>query len=115
MNSRRGDLRRLLDAIAFRQSGFFTAAQALEVGYTYQAQKYHVDAGNWTRIDRGLFRLPNWLSDPDDQYVRWALWSGDRGVVSHESALRVHGLSDVDPARFHLTVEPGFRAETPSS
>jgi len=110
MTIRRTDLRRQIDAIAFSQAGFFTAAQALTVGYSYQAQKYHVDSGNWVRVDRGLYRLPNWPSEPDDQYVRWSLWSGGRGVVSHESALNVHGLSDVDPARLHLTVPPGFRS-----
>lgn len=30
-------------------------------------------------------------------------------MVSHESALDVHGLGDVDPARVHLFVPPGFR------
>lgn len=27
-----------------------------------------------------------------------------RGVVSHESALALHGLTDVNPSRIHLTV-----------
>lgn len=109
----RQELRRELDALAFTQAGYFTAAQALRIGYSYQAQRYHADAGNWVRVDRGLFRLPGWPSRPDDQYVRWTLWSGGRGVVSHESALQVHGLSDVDPERLHLTVPPGFRAQDP--
>lgn len=113
MSLRRVDLRRQLDALAYRQAGYFSAAQAREIGYSYQAQKYHVDVGNWVRIDRGLFRLPTWPSAPDDQYVRWTLWSGARGTISHESALRVHDLSDVDPARIHLTVLPGVRIADP--
>ena len=96
--------------MAFQQAGYFTAAQALEVGYSYQAQKYHVDAGNWVRVDRALFRLPEWPADAEDLYVRWTLWSDGRAVVSHDSALAVHGLSDVDPVRVHLTVPPGFGA-----
>lgn len=106
----RQDLRRAIHAVAFQQAGYFTASQALEVGYSYQAQKYHVDAGNWLRIDRGIFRLPEWPSDPEDTFVRWTLWSDGRGVVSHDSALAVHGLSDVDPIKVHLTVPPGFGA-----
>jgi len=106
----RQDLRRALHAVAFQQAGYFTASQALEVGYSYQAQKYHVDAGNWLRIDRGIFRLPEWPSDPEDTFVRWTLWSDGRGVISHDSALAVHGLSDVDPIKVHLTVPPGFGA-----
>jgi predicted transcriptional regulator of viral defense system len=44
--------------------------------------------------------------------VRWTLWSGQKGVVSHESALAVHDLGDVNPASVHLSVPPGFRAKT---
>lgn len=113
MPQRRVDLRRSLDALAFRQAGYFTAAQAKQIGYSYQAQKYHVDTGNWVRIDRGLFRLPEWPSAADDQFVRWTLWSTLRAVISHDTALRVHDLSDVDPARVHLTVPTGFRARDP--
>ncbi len=103
------DLRRGLSALAYRQAGYFTAAQAVRAGYSYQAQKHHADAGNWVRIDHGLYRLPAWPAEPDDAFVRWLLWSHGKGVVSHDSALRVHGLSDIDPARIHLTVPPGFR------
>lgn len=106
----RQDLRRQVHELAFRQSGYFTAAQARSIGFTYQAQKYHADHGNWIRVDRGMFRLPGWPSQPADSYARWSLWSGGRAVVSHDSALRVHDLSDVNPARVHLTVPPGFRA-----
>lgn len=106
----RQDLRRSLAGVAFTQAGYFTAAQALEIGYSYQAQKYHADHGNWLRVDRGIYRLPNWPAEQQDGYVRWSLWSGGRGVVSHESALAVHELSDLDPTRIHLTVGPDFHA-----
>lgn len=104
----RQDLRRRLMVHAFAQAGYFTAAQALDVGYSYQAQKYHADHGNWVRVDRGIFRIPDWPATPDDAYVRWSLWSGDRAVVSHQTALSVHGLSDLDPVRLHFTVDPSF-------
>jgi predicted transcriptional regulator of viral defense system len=108
------ELRRSLNEIAMRQAGYFTASQARAVGYSYQAQKYHVDRGNWTRVDRGLFRIPGWPTRPDDIYVLWRLWSHDRAVVSHESALQLHDLGDVDPPHVHLTVPPGFRAKDPA-
>lgn len=105
------DLRRQLQQLAFGQAGYFTAAQAKDIGYSYQAQKYHADHGNWQRVDRGLFRLPGWPSEGSDTYVRWALWSDGRGVISHDSALAIHDLSDANPSRVHLTVPPGFRAQ----
>jgi len=107
-------LRRTLNALALRQAGYFTSAQARSAGYSYQAQKYHVDHGNWLRIDRGLFRLPDWPAREDDIYVLWRLWSRGRGVISHESALVIYDLSDVSPSRVHLTVPAGFRATDPS-
>lgn len=113
MAQSRQDLRRGIEALAYQQAGYFSASQALANGYTYQAQKYHADAGNWVRVDRGLFRLPQWPSEPDDQFVLWTLWSDNRGVVSHDSALRHHGLSDIDPDRVHLSVPPGFGARDP--
>ncbi len=104
----RRDLRRRLFNLAAEQGGYFTAAQAKEIGYSYQAQAYHVTAGNWLRIDRGLFRLAEWIPDLHDDLARWTLWSRSRGVVSHETALSVHGIGEFESARVHLTVPPGF-------
>lgn len=103
------DLRRELNALAYRQAGYFTAAQALATGYSYQAQKHHADAGNWVRVGHGVYRLPGWPAESGDEFVRWVLWSRGKGVVSHDSALRIHGLSDADPAAIHLSVPPRFR------
>ena len=36
-------------------------------------------------------------------------------MVSHESALSIHELSDANPARIHLTVPPGFRRRLPDN
>lgn len=97
------DLRRRLHDMAFRQAGYFGAAQARAVGYSYQAQKYHADRGNWVRVDRGMFRLADWPTDANDGYARWTAWSGGAGVVSHASAADVHDLGDLDPGTVHLT------------
>ncbi len=106
------DLRRALTHIARLQAGYFTAAQALEVGYSYPSQRYHTQRGDWLRVDRGIYRLPDWPSTQHEDLVRWTLWSRGRGVVSHETALAVHELGDVMPARVHLTVPPGFRSRS---
>jgi predicted transcriptional regulator of viral defense system len=37
------------------------------------------------------------------------LWAGRRGVLSHETALDLHELCDVNPSAIHLTVPNGFR------
>lgn len=110
----RRDLRRRLFALAAGQGGYFTAGQAKKAGYSYQAQAHHVAAGNWLRIDRGLFRLAEWIPDRYDDLIRWTLWSKQRAVVSRESALAVHGVGEFEAARPHLTVPPGFSMRDPA-
>ena len=111
----RQDLRRRLVAVARAQSGYFTAAQAREVGYSYSAQSYHAHRGNWERVSYGIYRLPEWPVGRHDDLVRWFLWSGQRAVVSHESALSVHELGDVNPSYVHLTVPPDLHQKSSSA
>ncbi len=104
----RRDLRRRLFALAAEQAGYFTAAQAKVLGYSYQAQAHHVGAANWLRVNRGLFRLAEWIPDIHDDLARWTLWSRNRGVVSNETALAVHGIGEFESPRVHLTVPASF-------
>jgi hypothetical protein len=107
-------LRRRLVRVAAEQSGYFTAAQALAAGYSYPAQRYHVSRGNWSQVDRAIFRLHDWPSDLHEHLVLWTLWAKGRAVVSHDTALSLHDLGDANPARIHLTVPPGFRRRAPA-
>ena len=109
----RQDLRRRLAALAATQSGYFTAAQALKIGHAYPNQKFHVDRGNWIRVDRGIFRLPEWPIGPHDDLVRWSLWALGKAVVSHETALSVGGIGEFESSRVHLTVPPKFSKSDP--
>jgi len=98
--------------LAARQRGYFTAAEARAIGYSYSAQQFHKDRGNWVQVDRGIYRFREYLALPShdtDHLVPWALWSRGRAVVSHTSALTVHDLGIANPNEVHLTVPPGFR------
>ncbi len=44
-----------------------------------------------------------------DAYMEAVLWTGRRGVLSHETALDLHELCDVNPSAIHLMVPSGFR------
>ncbi len=91
-----------------QQGGYFSAAQAMDVGYSYQAQAYHVSAGNWQRVSRGIFRLADEQLRVHDEMFQWVLWSKGRAVVSHESALAVHEVGELESGKVHLTAPQGF-------
>lgn len=104
--------RDVLWRVAGQQRGYFTAAQALAAGYSYQSQRFHAQRGNWLYIDRGIYRFREYNDMPgeeNDHLVRWSLWSRGRAVVSHTSALAVHDLGTANPSQVHLTVPTGFR------
>jgi predicted transcriptional regulator of viral defense system len=109
---------RALYQIAAAQGGYFTAAQARQAGYAYSQQHFHVSRDNWLKIDRGLFRLRDFPPGEREDLIRWSLWSRNQksvpqAVVSHDTALTIHELSDAMPAQIHLTVPPGFRKRVP--
>jgi predicted transcriptional regulator of viral defense system len=118
MMDTQADPRARLYDVAEQQSGYFTASQALEAGYSRASQHYHQKVGNWRREGHGIYRLDRFPHMPDEHYVRLMLWSRDRAgniqaVVSHETALQAYELSDVMPAKIHLTVPKGFRKQPP--
>jgi predicted transcriptional regulator of viral defense system len=106
-------LRNRLSALAATQSGYFTSAQALALGYSYPQQNFHAGRSNWIRAERGIYRLPYWPMGPYDDLVRASLWSRERAIVSHESAAAVHDLGEIDPLRTHVTVPRSFRGKNP--
>jgi len=109
---------RALLEIAKEQEGYFTAAQALSVGYTYRQQHHHKNRGNWEYIDHGVYRLRTYQESEYEDLIRWSLWSRNRrgeiqATISHETALAIYELGDTMPSRTHLTVPPGFRKKIP--
>lgn len=105
--------------VAENQAGYFTSAQAVAAGYSHAAQHHHVKVGNWQRVGHGIYRLDRFPTLPGADYMPLMLWSNDRSgtvqaTVSHESALQAYDLSDVMPARVHLTVPRGFRKRVPA-
>jgi hypothetical protein len=100
--------------IAESQQGFFTTKQAKAAGYAENTHPYHVRTGNWAREHRGIYRLALFPLTEHPDLAQWSLWSKNRdeeilGVYSHETALRLHELSDVNPPKLHMTVPPTFR------
>ena len=112
-NDRRKTAKRLYE-IAEAQQGFFTTKQAKAAGFAENTHPYHVQAGNWIREHRGIYRLASFPRGERPDLMLWSLWSRNRGeaaqgVYSHQTAVSLHDLSDVMPAKLHMTVPKGFR------
>jgi predicted transcriptional regulator of viral defense system len=104
--------------VADAQSGYFTAQQARQAGYSQQSQAYSARVGNWQRVRWGLYRLPQYPATPHEQYAELSLWSRTQGgepqaVIGFETALALHELSDLMPERIHLIVPKSFRKPPP--
>ncbi len=111
--SHREASRQLFD-IAEQQQGFFTTKQAKVAGFAENTHPYHVQAGNWIREHRGIYRLALFPAPDRPDLVLWSLWSRNRkeeveGVYSHQTALSLYELSDLNPAKLHMTVPTNFR------
>lgn len=91
------------------QDGYFTTQQAAEAGYSSQLLLKHIRSGRVARARRGVYRLVHFpAGEHEDLTIVW-LWSERAGVLSHQTALALHGLSDVLPTQVHLTLPAGWR------
>lgn len=88
--------------IAKTQKGYVATYQAPEV--SSQLFAHHESAGNLERVSRGIYRVEMLPPEEDEELVIAYLWSRERGVISHESALSIYKISDVLPRRIHLTL-----------
>lgn len=106
--ARSPDWNRLFDTAA-AQEGLFTTKQAAEAGYSPQLLVHYVHMGKAVRVRRGIYRLVHFPAGEHEELVTAWLWSELVGVVSHQSALALHGLSDALPVHIHLTLPAAWR------
>lgn len=103
------DWNRLYEA-ASAQSGYATLRQAAESGYSRQLVQHYVSEGRLERAGRGLVRLVHFpVAEHEDLVPIW-LWSAQKGVFSHQTALMLHDLSDALPSKRHLTLPATWKA-----
>jgi predicted transcriptional regulator of viral defense system len=94
----------ILFGIASSQEGYFTTRQAADAGYSTQLLFKHIRAGRAVRTRRGIYRLVHFpAGEHEDLAAAW-LWSDRAGIISHHTALALHGLSDLLPGKVHLTL-----------
>jgi predicted transcriptional regulator of viral defense system len=89
---------------AAEQHGYVTTRDARELDIDPTQLRLMAARGRLDRAGRGVYRVPMLPRDEHDDLAAALGWSLGRGVVSHESALALHSLTDVNPSRIHLTV-----------
>ena len=98
-----------LYAIASQQGGHFTTVQAGAAGYSPQLLHKYLASRKFRRVRRGIYRIVHFPdADHEDLIVHW-LWAEQEGVFSHQTALALHELSDVLPAKIHMTLPNAWK------
>lgn len=96
--------------LATGQEGYFTVQQAAELGYSLQLLSHYRRTGRLLRAHHGIYRIVHFpAGDHEDLAVAW-LWSERLGVISHETALALHDLSDLLPNKIYLSLPLAARA-----
>lgn len=88
-------------AIAQDQYGYVAAHQIQDIR---QAVNHQVKSGYVEQISRGIYRINNYPHHDLGELMVAYLWSKQTGVLSHETALYLHDLSNVLPDRIHITL-----------
>ncbi len=90
--------------IAVDNHGYLTVADAVAAGIDPVALRKLAAMGRLEHAAHGLYRVPVLASGPHAPYAEAVAWTGGRGVISHESALDLLELCDVNPPLIHVTV-----------
>jgi predicted transcriptional regulator of viral defense system len=87
------------------QYGYVTSADAHRVGAPVVELGKLAGRGKLERVAYGLYRFPEWPAGARDHLMEAVLWTRDPdAALSHDTALDVYELSDINPGLIHLTV-----------
>jgi predicted transcriptional regulator of viral defense system len=96
--------------LALDQHGVFTTAQARDLGVDPRSVAAMGRRGRVSRLSFGVYQDLGAPITAWTEYMSACFWPyGATGVLSHETALSIMELSDVSPARIHLTIPSGHR------
>ena len=91
--------------VAVDQYGYVSDLNAEQLGIPMVELGKLAARGKLTRVWQGVYRFPEWPVSANDQLMEYVLWTRDpRAVLSHETALEVYELSDINPADVHITI-----------
>ena len=99
-----GKVYKRLFELATDQYGFVTTDDARELGIDPHRLVVMASRGDLRRVSHGLYRFGLIPSTMFDQMMEATLWPRRLGVISHQTALDLWALCDVNPAKIDVTV-----------
>jgi predicted transcriptional regulator of viral defense system len=95
--------------LATEQYGFVTTVDAKQLGVDPNRLVVMAGRGLLDHRANGLYRVAAIPTTGLDSYMEATLWPRGRGILSHETALDLYDLSDINPAKIHITVPKAYR------
>jgi predicted transcriptional regulator of viral defense system len=96
--------------VAQDQHGYVTPRDARALGINPLRLQDLVRRGLAEHVAHGVYRIALVPVTALDQYMEATLWpQAAQGVLCGETALDLHELCDVNPAKIHVTVPAGYR------
>ena len=86
------DLDRKLAAVALAHHGIITLADVEAAGGNHNYVQARIDAGRWTVVHRGVYRLAGVAETYEAQVFAAICAAGPGAVASHFCAARLHGI-----------------------
>ena len=102
---------RLLER-AVDQHGLLTPDDARAAGTTENALRRLARSGVIDRLAYAVYQVPQLAGDPLAQYQEALLWVRAPAALTHDTALDLHRLCDINPAKVHVTVDVRYRRKT---
>lgn len=95
--------------VAVDNGGYVTPALVAPFGVPAVELRKMVSRGTLESAGHGVYRVPSLPIDRYDEFILARLWAAGRGVISHDSALLLHELCDINPTKVHLTIPTSYR------
>jgi predicted transcriptional regulator of viral defense system len=98
-----GRIQERLWEVALDQYGYVTSRDARALGIALVELVKLAARDQLERVGHGIYRFPQLPVEQLGTYMLAALWVGGCGVLSHDTALEIYELCDVNPAKVYLT------------
>lgn len=95
--------------VAADRNGYITTEDVRDLGGNLQLLADMHRHGQLDHLAHGLYRFTSFPAGPLDELMQATLWPRRLGVISHDSALDLWDLCDVNPTKIHVTVPKSAR------